>query len=192
MTTLNLKRHFLIKPLLLLTLLICSKQKTLAQSDTKTKDIQSIFYVYYDVSPNSLTQVWNSPTFQLKGKNFIYTDNSYVGKKKEIDTICLGTFRQSSIDSIIQIVKDLKDTTIFKINDCRISGGVHNLTVATGVDTTKFEMVNTFDYTALKITDIINEYLPLSERLRVSEKLIKEEEDCSNKTSQRETRPSKK
>ena len=59
-----------------------------------------------------------------------------------------------------------------------MSGGIHFLIVASGTDTTRFELGNTFDYTALKIIQIINEYLPADKKLRVSEKLITDAEDC--------------
>jgi hypothetical protein len=59
-----------------------------------------------------------------------------------------------------------------------MSGGIHFLTVSNGSDTTKFTLGNTFDYTALKIVDIINPYLPAEKKLWPTEKLIKAEEDC--------------
>ncbi|HUZ59199.1 MAG TPA: hypothetical protein VMU83_10485 [Hanamia sp.] len=72
----------------------------------------------------------------------------------------------------------MKDSTVFKSNPCVQSGGIYYLTVANGTDTTKFELINTVDYTALKIIKIINEYLPVRKQIWVCEKLIKDEEDC--------------
>ncbi len=61
-----------------------------------------------------------------------------------------------------------------------MSGGIHFLTIANGEDSTHFELGNTFDYTALKIINIINEYLPTDKRLWPTEKLIKAEVECYN------------
>jgi len=49
----------------------------------------------------------------------------------------------------------LKDSTIERINPFVMSGNIHLLTIANGKDTTKFKMSNTFDYTALKIVNIL-------------------------------------
>jgi hypothetical protein len=59
-----------------------------------------------------------------------------------------------------------------------MSGGIHFLTIAMGKDTVHYELMNTFDYTALKITDIINQYLPADKKLWPDEQLIKRQKDC--------------
>lgn len=59
-----------------------------------------------------------------------------------------------------------------------MSGGIHFLSVATGADTTKFHLSNTFDYNALKIANILNEYLPQNKQLWADEKMIKDADDC--------------
>ena len=57
-----------------------------------------------------------------------------------------------------------------------MSGGIHTLIISDGVDTTTFELHNTFDYTALKIIGIINPYLPVNKQLWPTEKMIEDEE----------------
>ena len=121
------------------------------------------------------------PTIKIKGTNFLYTyeQNSYYGKKDDrVDTVCVKAFRQTSIDSIIDIIKDLKDTSIREYNFCIMSGGIHFLTVTNGIDTTNFQLSNTFDYTALKIANILNEYAPTDKQLWANEQMIKDAEDC--------------
>jgi hypothetical protein len=121
------------------------------------------------------------PTVRVIEKKLLYTyeQNSHLGQKaKSPDTILTVPFRQASIDSIREIVKMLTDTLIFKVNPCIMSGVVHFLTIARATDTINFELGNTFDYTALKIIDIINEYLPRKKKLLANAKLIQDEADC--------------
>jgi hypothetical protein len=59
-----------------------------------------------------------------------------------------------------------------------MSGGIYFMTITAGNDTVKYELENTFDRTALKIADIINNYLPSNLKIWVSEKLIKDSDDC--------------
>ena len=121
------------------------------------------------------------PTIKIKGTNFLYTyeQNSYYGKKDDrVDTVCVKAFRQTSIDSIIDIIKDLKDTSIREYNFCIMSGGIHFLTVTNGIDTTNFQLSNTFDHTALKIAKILNGYAPADKQLWANEQMIKDAEDC--------------
>ena len=135
------------------------------------------------------------PTIKIHGTNFLFTyeQNSYYGEKStRIDTICIKEFRKNSIDSIVEIIKDLKDTTIKEYNFCIMSGGIHYLTIANGIDTTNFELSNTFDYTALKIATILNEYLPSGKKLWANEQMIKDAEDCWTGLMKRAEREKKK
>lgn len=121
------------------------------------------------------------PTIKIKGSNFLYTyeQNSYYGEKnKRVDTVCVKTFRQTSIDSILEIIKDLKDTAIKEYNFCIMSGGIHSLNIRNGIHTTSFILSNTFHYAALKIANILNEYVPEDKKLWANEKMIKDAEDC--------------
>ena len=122
-----------------------------------------------------------APTIQIKGTNFLYTyeQNSYYGEKsKRADTICVKKFRQTSIDSILEIIKYLKDTAIKEYNFCIMSGGIHFLTITNGIDTTSFQLSNTFHYTALKVANILNVYVPEDKKLWANEKMIKDADDC--------------
>jgi hypothetical protein len=170
----------IISVLATMTNLACFCQ-TNAANDITNKIAHPPFYLYYAFSGLGSNLGSFQPTIKIHDTNFIYTyeQNSYWGEKSnKVDTICLGVLRQSSIDSIRYLIQPLKDSTIFKTNACIMSGGIHFLTVSNGSDTTKFTLGNTFDYTALKIVDIINPYLPAEKKLWPTEKLIKAEEDC--------------
>jgi hypothetical protein len=170
----------IISALATMTNLACFCQTNAANDITKPA-----FYLYYGFSGLGSNLGSFQPTIKIHDTKFIYTyeQNSYWGEKSsKVDTICLGTLRQSSIDSIRYLIQPLKDSTIFKTNACIMSGGIHFLTVSNGRDTTKFTLGNTFDYTALKIIDIINQYLPAEKKLWPTEKLIKAEEDCRANT----------
>jgi len=148
---------------------------------TKNVEHDTTFYLYYGFAGLGSNLGSFQPTIIIRGTSFVYTyeQNSYWGEKsKEKDTICLALFRQSSIDSILEIVKNLKDTTINEYNHCIMSGGIHFLSISNGIDTTSFELMNTFDYTALKVADILNQYVPADKKLWVNEKMIKDAEDC--------------
>ena len=121
------------------------------------------------------------PTLRIYNDKFIYAkeQNSYWGKRsKRKEFISKGPIRLSSVDSIIALVNGLKDSSIYRTNACIMSGCIYYITIANGRDTTKFTLHNTFDFTALKIIDIINPYLPIDKKLYGSADDIKEEEEC--------------
>jgi hypothetical protein len=121
------------------------------------------------------------PTIKISGTNltFTYEQNSYYVKKtKSPDTISVTTIRQSSIDSILTLVNDLKDTTIHETNLCTMSGGIHIMTISSKEDTTSFTLHNTFHRTALKISEIVNQYLPEDKKIWAKEQDIIDCENC--------------
>lgn len=120
------------------------------------------------------------PTIKIHDTNFVYTyeqNSFYVERSSRIDTVCIIKFRRTSIDSIFEIVKGLPDTTIFKSHPGIMSGGIHFLSIKNGKDTINFRMMNTFDYTALKIVNILNTYLPKDKQLWANEKMIMDAEE---------------
>lgn len=109
------------------------------------------------------------PTFRVTNDDYIYTfeQNSFYTKpdrKPEIK--CKGKFRKSSMDSISNLVREVKDTLIYKTNAGIMSGGIHNLSVTFGKRKLTFQLHNAFDSTAQKILDIVNSNIPVDkERL---------------------------
>lgn len=121
------------------------------------------------------------PTLVIRNNQFIYTNeqNSHYGKRtKENEFISSGSFRQSSIDSILVLINGLQDSTIRKTNPCTLSGSITFITVASGTDTTRFTLHNTSDYIVLKLVDIINPYLPNGKKLYMSIEEIRRAEEC--------------
>jgi hypothetical protein len=171
---------YLLRIVLIIAFFSIAKVVHTQTSDSKTAKTQQT-YIFYAYSGLGSNMGKFAPTLRIKGTKFKYTyeQNSYWGKKsKRVDKISSGNFRQGAIDSILALVQDLKDTFIFKSNPCIMSGGIHYLLITDGRDTTEFEMGNTFDFTALKIINIINEYLPNDKKIWATEELIKKEEDC--------------
>ena len=168
--------------LILIACLFFIGQIAFAQSNKEKKSDKQATYIYYAFAGLGSNLGNFEPTLRVKGTKFKYTyeqNSSLFGKfSNKAKKISSGHFRQSSVDSILDLVKDMKDTLISRFNPCIMSGGIHFLTIANGTDTTKFDLHNTFDYTALKIISIINEYLPTNEKLWPNEELIKREEDC--------------
>lgn len=121
------------------------------------------------------------PTIRITDTKLIYTyeQNSYYKEKsKNSYTILVSSIRQSSIDSILILVKDLKDSTIHETNPCIMSGGVHSMRIVNNNDTTSFRLHNTFHRTALKISNIINQYLPKDKKIWATEQDIINSENC--------------
>ena len=122
------------------------------------------------------------PTIRIEGTGLVYTkeQNSFYKSMppQEPDTILTCTITTSAIDSILVIIEDLKDTSIFEFNPCIMSGGIHNMRVSFEGDTAAFSLQNTFHHAALSIIRIINPYLPEKNRIRASEKLILDCEEC--------------
>jgi hypothetical protein len=164
-----------------------SQTKPLTQ-DNLNKSAAPAFYLYYGFSGLGYNMGSFQPTIKIKGTSFLYTyeQNSYYGEKsKQVDTVCVKVFRQGSIDSIINIIKNLKDTSIREYNFCIMSGGIHFLTVTDGIDTTNFQLSNTFHYTALKVASILNEYVPADKQLWANAQMIKDAESCLKNLLQR-------
>lgn len=104
------------------------------------------------------------PVLKVKGNKFIYTfeQNSYYkySKRSLRDTICSGHFRTSSIDSILNTIKDYRDTSIHKANFNILSGGIFTCSVSDGHKKIVFELRNETDSTLNKIIDIVNGNIP--------------------------------
>ncbi len=135
----------------------------------------SSFSMYYSFAGLGSNMGHMFPTLRIHGTNFTYTkeQNSYYGKPDlKPDSICKGTLRTSSIDSILSLVKAVKQRSTFLSNDGVRSGGIYNMSIVNGKDTVGYEMMNTFDWIPLKIVAIINQYLPMDNKIWASEELI--------------------
>jgi hypothetical protein len=172
-----LKRKYII-----LAIYFLATNKVFCQTDASKKTVDSpSFYLSYAFAGLGSNLGTFQPTIKINATKFLYTyeQNSHWGedRNKRIDTISVLQFRQTSIDSILEIIKGMKDTTIHRFHSGIMSGGIHFLTVSNGVDTINFNMMNTFDYTALKIANILNTYLPKDKQLWANEKMIVDAEE---------------
>lgn len=147
----------------------------------ETEKINTAFSLHYLSAGLGSGMGSMQPTIHIVNQRFVYTweQNSYYGEKtKKPDTVCILPFRQSSIDSILEILKPLKDTTISRINPCIMSGGVQYLTIGNGPDTVHFRLHNSADTTALKIMALLNQYAPADKQLFLNTEMIQMEKDC--------------
>jgi len=166
-----------LKYLLIFMSLNCFGQN---KEDVILKKYES-FSLYYGFSGLGSNMGKKFPTLRIQGTKFIYTNeqnSSYGEPDLKPDTICLGTIRTSSIDSIINLVKDVKEKEIHKYNNCIMSGGIYNMNIKYMKHSVGYSMMNTFDWIPLRIVRILNPYLPTDEKIWATEELIKDEEKC--------------
>ncbi|MBR9860396.1 hypothetical protein GYB22_06540 [bacterium] len=104
------------------------------------------------------------PVFRVRGTNCIYTyeeNSTWTGEfTKEPDTLYVGSFRASSIDSITALISGIQDTLIYKANIHISSGGIHFLNIKTNTQKLEYNLQNTSDSTAEKIIAVLNSNIP--------------------------------
>lgn len=103
------------------------------------------------------------PTFRVIGNKYVYTQeqNSYYEKSdKKPQAICEGTLRFSAIDSILNIVKDIQDTLVYRTNIGISCGGIHHISVRYEKTKMTFGLLNASDPRAQKIVEILNTNIP--------------------------------
>jgi len=130
----------------------------------------------------------SSTPIQIKNDTLFFTypkresNASDTIHSKQDDLVYSVKFRQSSTDSIIQLVKSIHDTEVYRCNICIIDGGGETINIKYNrgkkLKKIRFEMVNTFDPTAYKIVQIINPYLLKGERININHDWEKEQADC--------------
>ena len=171
----HFRNSLLKKILFIITVLTFFQTIVLGQSNGTSF---SLYYCFAGLGSELGTM---QPTIRINKTNLIYTfeQNSYFGQKsKMVDTISKVVIRQSSIDSILFLLKGIEDTSIYVTNLCMKSGGIHYMTIVNNVDTTNFSLHNTFHRTALKISNIINQYLPKNKAICATEQDIIDAENC--------------
>jgi hypothetical protein len=103
------------------------------------------------------------PVFKVKGTKFVYTYEEMWGdpaqKKIRRDTLLLGNFRISSIDSISSLIGEIKDSLIHKTNIHSLGGSEEDIEILTGEKKIRFQLFNATDTTATKIIMILDAYM---------------------------------
>jgi len=86
---------------------------------------------------------------------------------------------QGTIDSIITLASNIPTDTVWKFNFCVKSGAVYVMKSTNpkwGVSVIK--MMNTFDSTAYKILELLNQYIPVNDKVYYPMRLWELSEDC--------------
>ena len=131
------------------------------QGDTKTDTSFSLSYISIGFGSNIWTM---QPMFRVKGFQFIYTlEEAWQFKdseKPKEDTLLIGNFRATSIDSILNLSTEIKGDSVYRLNAGFRSGGIINLYFSSNRRKLSFDLHNANDTTAQKIVDILNSYIP--------------------------------
>lgn len=108
------------------------------------------------------------PTFRVRGNNYVCSleQNSTYNTKydKKPKFICNGKLRVSSLDSIINIVKNINDTIVYQTNNSSMTGVTHYISVKFENKHINFHLHNGWDSSAQKIVNILNSNLPSNKR----------------------------
>jgi hypothetical protein len=105
------------------------------------------------------------PHFIVKGTTFLYlysqNSNNYLNSQARLksDTIQTGEIRYSSIDSIISLITELKDSNVYISNPHIMSGGVHTLHIRSNHNEVNFALHNSYHPLAQKIIKTLNPYI---------------------------------
>lgn len=102
--------------------------------------------------------------FTVKGNRFFYTYGEVwkLPKQNKItkDTLLVGSFRLSSMDSIANMIRQIEDTVIYKWDQHVVSGGsMVNIEVSTENKKLRFDLTNISDPVADKVVAILNSYI---------------------------------
>lgn len=131
------------------------------QADTKTDTSFTLSYISIGLGSNMWTM---QPMFRVKGCQFIYTSEEAWqfkdSEKPKADTLLIGNFRASSIDSILNLSTEIKGDSVYRLNTGVMSGGIINLYFSSNRRKLSFDLHNANDTTAQKIVDILNGYIP--------------------------------
>lgn len=134
------------------------------QEKSESNNFQ-LTYIYSGLGSN-----YNSmqPVFKVNGPDCIYTleeNSSWSGEfTQEADTVFIGKFRQSSIDSIIKLTSGIKDTLVYNTNPEIMSGGIHSIKIETNKVNLTFRLHNASNPIAEKIVAILNSNIPNDKR----------------------------
>jgi len=104
------------------------------------------------------------PVFRVNGTNCMYTleeNSSWTGNPPpEPETLYIGKFRKSSIDSILALVSTIDDTLIYRTNPGIMSGEIHTIAVQNEKTNLTFCLHNATDPIAENIVSILNSNIP--------------------------------
>ena len=131
------------------------------QKDSKIDTSFTLYYISIGLGGN----MWEmQPMFKVKGSEFVYTlEEAWQHEgtvKPKADTLLIGNFRLSSIDSILNISTEIKGNSVYKLSSRIKGGGIINLYFISNRRKLSFNLHNSTDTTAKKIIDVLNGYIP--------------------------------
>jgi len=110
------------------------------------------------------------PTIVIENKVLTYTyeQNSYYTKRTiKTDTVCIIPFRQTAIDSIKYLIKNLDDTSVFLSDNFGSIQFVYNMTILRGEDSIKFTGHDNCSKWVINCIEIINAHLSSDQQIWV-------------------------
>ncbi|WP_300664845.1 hypothetical protein [Fluviicola sp.] len=100
----------------------------------------------------------------VQGDDFVYTNEQnpfWDGRPtKKTDTLCLGKIRQTTIDSIIDLIQPIQDTLIYNTNTEVRSGVIQYIRIQYENRHLQFTLHNASDPVAEKIVALLNSNIP--------------------------------
>lgn len=156
----HMRHIFLFIPFLVLVLKTVMPLSTKSQNNIRTEDFKLLFMTIGFGSNYFSMQ----PLFRVNGARFVYTSEEvWISPGQRIierDTLLSGVFRKSSIDSIVRLISNLKDTAIRRSNVRVSSGSACSLEIISEFKRITFWLHNKSDTTADQIVKILNSYIP--------------------------------
>ncbi|MCX6315789.1 MAG: hypothetical protein NTW29_00745 [Bacteroidetes bacterium] len=155
-----MKFFLLFAPLLLLTGLTNPEQPI----HKAQEDPARIFSLQYMKAGFGSNRYNMQPVFNIRGHKFIYTSEEVwiMPGQKNIarDTLLTGQVRESSFDSLINLIKGFKGTYIQRSNPHIMSGSASYITIHHNYKKLVFDLHNDTHPTADSIVAILNTYIP--------------------------------
>ena len=149
--------------LLVLLICVCSFTKHTQSGILQASSQRDFKLTYLSIGFGS-NMFKMQPVFRIEESRFVYTSEEVwklpTQKKLQKDTLLTGNIRVSSIDSILNIIKDISDTLIYKTNAHIMSGGMDDINISNNLKKVRFQLHNASDVRAKKIADILNSYIP--------------------------------
>lgn len=166
---------------ILLIVLLCNCSKPIAAKaiDGTIKDSSfALYYSYAGLGSNfghkfKCLKINGTHLILLKQQNTYYSQPSL-----KTDTQLIRQLPYAFRDSINNCLNGLRDTNIYVVNHCVMSGGIDYFSIFNGTDTLKINMHNTAHPLAIKIANIVNHYLPSDQQIGLNIELMKSEADC--------------
>jgi hypothetical protein len=138
----------------------CNNKKSIPAVSRKP-DSFKLYYTYAGIGSNSYSAF---PAFSVENGKYWYSlrQDGFITQKerKKPDTLFSGLFREGSRDSVINMVKGIKDTLVHRSNPGILSGGIDFINISNDSIKIAFELFNASDSSGEKIVNLLNSYIP--------------------------------